>query len=161
MKVLTTPAGRAAARLSTPVLLLALAACGGGPGGTAAEGLLASTTPMVVAPLLDDEGRAATPAPQALPADPLARALRARHALESQARALEAALPAGHVPVVVNGQGVDAEDMAIVLGHGMQAALDLDAQAPVLVRGTDARAVARVADRLVALGHAQVWAVAR
>ena len=61
------------------------------------------------------------------------------------------------MPVVVEGAG--AEDQAIAIAQAVQAGADLGDEAPVLVYGTDACAVARTADRMVALGHQRVWAV--
>lgn len=135
--------------------LAGLSACGGG--ADAEADTQATGAARLWAPLQDDEGGAMPTDPSALPADPAARALSARHATAEQAAALESARPGGVVPVVVDGAG--AEDQAIAIAQAVQAAADLGDDAPVLVYGTDARAVARTADRMVALGHQRVWAV--
>jgi hypothetical protein len=140
--------------VATLAMLAALPGCGGGSeAGVAGSAGVARAW----APLLDDEGGTMPTDPSALPADPAARALAARHASAEQAAALDAALPGGVLPVEVDAPG--SEDQAIAIAQAVQASLDLRGDAPVLVRGADARAVARTADQLVALGHSRVWAV--
>lgn len=152
--------------LASLLVLLALAACGGGDAlapdaqANVADGRERASAAFVV-PLVDDAGQPMPTVPAAEPSDPGARALFARHATAAQAALLAFAMPAGHVPVVVQGSGHAAELEAAQVGEGMAAALNLGADAPVLVTGDDARAVARVADRLVAEGHRLVWAVTR
>lgn len=159
------PTSALAARLAAPPALVAfaaftalagLSACGGGADAEADTQTTAAAA-RLWAPLLDDEGGAMPTDPSALPADPAARALSARHATPEQAAALESARPGGVVPVVV--EGAEAEDQAIAIAQAVQAGADLGDDAPVLVYGTDARAVARTADRMLALGHQRVWAV--
>jgi hypothetical protein len=151
-------------------VLLALAGCGGtvdpvSPGAdpvrsaARADAAVVTVVSGFAAPLLDDDGHPMPPDPAALPADPAALTRSgARHASAAQAAALAVALPGGVLTVTVDGAGVEAEDQAVAAGHEAQLAHERGHEAPVLVVGADARAVARVADRL-APSHAQVWAV--
>ncbi len=163
MKPLLTLATLAGLCLGT-----ALVGCGGdaGPAPAAAAAAThaatrAATRMTVVEPLLDNDGRPAPSLPGSEPADPGARTRTMRYATPAQAAQLEQALGAQAVRVEVGC--CDAEAVATAEGTvaGLRAAHGLDADAPVLVHGSDLRQAAAVANRLEENGHAHVWLVTR
>lgn len=145
---------------------LGLAACGGDAGPADADAGTASpfdhSAPYASRPpLVDDEGRIAAGLPQARPEDPGVRTRTARYATAAQAAELEQALGNDAIRVEVGCCGAEAAELATGTVHGLQAAHDLGADAPVLVHGHDLRLAAVVADRLGDAGHARVWLVTR
>lgn len=140
--------------------LMVLGACGGDPGdpGDAAAAPEAAA-PRVVAPLLDDDGSFAATAARAQPADAAAWTREGRYATEAQARQLAEALGASALQVEVECCGGDAVDRAVGMVWGLQAADDLPASTPVLVRSADLRLAAAAANRLASGGLTHVWLV--
>lgn len=114
-----------------------------------------------VPPLLDEHGAAMPSDPRLVPADAGARTRSGRYASMAQAQTLERAFGGRVVWLEVRCCGADEADTAVGLAHGLQAAHDLSADAPVFVRGTDRRLVATVANRLGEAGHGRVWVVPR
>lgn len=114
-----------------------------------------------VPPLLDDQGTVMPSDPRLVPADAGARTRSGRYASTAQAQTLERTLGGRVVWLEVRCCGADEADTAVGLAQGLQAAHDLPADAPVFVRGADARLVATVANRLGEAGHGRVWVVRR
>lgn len=141
--------------LSALALAAALSACGGGDVDELPQATAAATT------LLDDEGAAMPSVPGAEPPDPRARTEARRYATQAQAEQLESALGNGLVIVTVEpaGDPVAAVDLAVMGAYAWQAAHDLDASAPVVVRGDDLVRAAQVADRLSTHGFDRVFLV--
>jgi hypothetical protein len=114
-----------------------------------------------VPPLLDDHGAAMPSDPRIVPADPGARTRSGRYATPAQAQTLERTLGGRVVWLEVRCCGAEEVDTAVGLAHGLQAAQDLPDDAPLFVRGADARLVATVANRLGEAGYGRVWVVPR
>ncbi len=112
-----------------------------------------------------DDGRAESPRAaaskaqaQALPSDPGARTRVGRYATPAQATELEDRMGVLAIPVNVE-PGPDAAaavELASQIVFGLQAAHDLRADAPVLVRSADLRLGATLANRLGELGYSNV-----
>jgi hypothetical protein len=140
-----------------------LAACGGGDEFAADEprATVATAATVVAAPLIADDGSTMPSDPALLPADPGARTRSGRYASEAQAAQLEGALGSGVIRTDVDtvSDTMPAVDLAVLMAYGQQASAALDAEAPVLVRGRDARLAAAAADRLEAQGFGRVFVV--
>ena len=149
--------GRCHAALAALAAATLLAACGGEDNPplevTTAQRSAAATT------LLDDNGQPMPPDGSAAATDPVVRALGVRLASRQQADQLQAALPDETIAVDVDCCGTEAEDIAVLMVWGEQAARNLDAAAPVLVRAADQRLAAAVARRLADTGMSRVWVV--
>lgn len=146
-------------------LAVLLTACGGvaEPEARAQALAVPHTAAAVVAPLRDDEGRVLLTDSAAVPADPGARTRSERYATAAQAAQLEAAMGNLAIPITVD-PGADAAgavEVATGIVQGMQAAHDLGSDAPVLVRGSDLRLAATLANRLEEVGFSQVFLVSR
>lgn len=140
-----------------------LAACGGGlepqlAAGTSSQALQVQA---VIAPLLADDGAVMPSEPQAEPADAGARTRSGRYASTPQAEQLEHALGLHALRVDVGCCGQDGVDAAVRIAQGMQAALNLDKDAPVLVRSGDLRLAATAVNQLDDAGYSRVWLVTR
>lgn len=148
--------------LMATVALAVLAACGGGTGDKPAT-TQTRTSSGVHAPLLDDEGRPQLTAPDQVPADTGARTRLGLYATEAQAQDLEASLGSKVISTRVepDADRMQAADLAVLVAYGLQAAHDLDTQAPVLVRGSDQRLAATVVNRLHDNGFQRVFLVTR
>lgn len=115
-----------------------------------------------------DEPRAAgtakaTAQAQVLPSDPGARTRAGRYATPAQAAQLEDRMGVMVIPVNVE-PGPDAAaavELAVQTVWGLQAAHDLRADAPVLVRSADLRLGATLANRLGEAGYSNVMLVVR
>lgn len=143
--------------LPAVALATVLAACGGGDVDVLPQAAASMT------PLLDDEGEAMPSLPGTEPPDPRARTEARRYATQAQAAQLEWALGNGLVIVTVEpAEDPDmAVDFAVWSAYTWQAAHDLDASAPVIVRGDDLVLAAQVVDRLSTHGFDRVFLVTR
>lgn len=149
------------------LLGVALAACGGGgePSADVAAAVAADDRTRVavgataVTPaLLNDDGSAAAGAASA-PADAGAHTRSGRYATPAQARQLADALGQDAIEIEVGCCGAEAVELAVGTAWGLQAAHDLPAGVPVLVRGQDLRLAAATANRLAEGGLTHVWLV--
>lgn len=166
-RTLNRPTTALAGMALAALLAALLAGCGGGadtPSDTStqqegqARALAAS---QVIPPLLDDEGHVYPSGSTAVPADPGARTRSGRYATAAQADQLEHALGAQGIPVIVEA-GSDAAaavERAVLTVLGLQAALHLQPDVPVLVRGSDLRRVATLVNRLEESGFSRVFLV--
>ncbi len=138
-----------------------LAACGGAQDDTAPTGRAQASSAST--PLLDNEGLPLRSHPQLEPADAGARTQAGLYASETQAAQLEGSLGNRvlHVQVDTSAETAEAVDLAVLTAYGLQAAHDLDRDAPVLVRGKDLRLAAAAANRLHASGFTRVFLVTR
>jgi hypothetical protein len=144
----------------TAVLLLA--ACGGEYGGEyggiQAEPKAARQT---IAPLIDEEGNVMPSDPSAVPVDPGAQTRARRYATAAQAEQLEHAM-GGHVISIEVGNDADAAqavDLAVMYAYVLETVQKVGNDAPVLVRGTDLRRAATLANRLQEHGYSRVFLV--
>lgn len=133
-----------------------LAACGGGDGDDA-ELRAERQTPGSASTLLDDEGLSMPSDPRAIPSDSAARTRAGRYATRSQSDDLQRALGHDLSVVEVGCCGSAAIDEAVV--RALAARPSASPPAAVLIRGTDLRLAAVVADRLDARGLDRVWLV--
>lgn len=149
------------------LLGVALAACGGGgePSTEVATAAAADSRARVTVsatditpPLLNDDGSAAAGAASA-PADAGAHTRAGRYATPAQARRLADALGQDAIEIEVGCCGAEAVEVAVGTAWGLQAAHDLPAGVPVLVRGQDLRLAAATANRLAEGGLTHVWLV--
>lgn len=150
--------------------LAGLTACGGRDADREAAGVSAdaevsmvASAPIgarsVIAPLLHDDGTAAAVDPAAQPTDAGARTRSGLYASVAQARQLADTLGAHVLQIEVGCCGAEAVEQAVGIVWGLQAAHDLPARTPVLVRGTDLRLAAAAANRLAEGGLTHVWLV--
>jgi hypothetical protein len=133
--------------LSALALALLLGACGAG----SVDDIRADTQPTAKAKA------------QVQPSDPGARTRANRYVTPAQAAQLEDTLGAKAIPVNVE-PGPDAAaavELATQIVWGLQAAHDLRADAPVLVRSADLRLGATLANRLGEGGYTNVFLVVR
>jgi len=151
--------------LLTGLVAACMSACGG---GTAADsdGTGGDTKPVLsgadsFSTLLADDGSIMPSDPNTVPADQAARTRAGRYASSRQAEQLERALGDGVIRVNVECCGVEGLDRAIGIAYGVQAAGDLPASAPVLVRSADLRLGAVAANQLAEAGYGNVWLVTR
>lgn len=138
-------------------LLAAIAACGGSDEDATRP--ISSVTPTV-APLLQDDGQPSAEDPRARPSAATGP-LRPLYASQAQARMLVDALGDRVLESDVACCGPNAIDVAVGLVWAAQAARDLPADTPVLVRGADVHDAAAAANRLGEGGMTRVWLVAR
>jgi hypothetical protein len=142
-----------AARLADEAGAIRTAASHGGPARRAAPGRASL--------LLSPFGTVQPPPAESLPADASVRTRDGRYALRWQADELDRLL-GGAVAWVDVGCCTDAAlDVAQGGVHGLMAAEDLAADAPVFVTGADLHQAARLADRLSAQGLTRVYLVTR
>jgi hypothetical protein len=121
------------------------------------------------APLAEAAGAVPAPAsgaasPQAASAEPTDRGARTRQGLyltAEQARALAQRLDDRLVIVEARCCGFEAAELDALIAFGVQAAANLGNEAPFVVRGSDQRQAAAVANRLAELGAKQVHLVTR
>ena len=151
--------------LLTGLIVACMSACGGGTAGDS-EGIGGDTKPVLsgsdsFSTLLADDGSVMPSAPDTVPADHAARTKAGRYASAQQAEQLERALGDGVIRVNVECCGLEGLDQAIGIAYGVQAAGDLPASAPVLVRSADLRIGAVAVDRLAEAGYGNVWLVTR
>jgi hypothetical protein len=109
--------------------------------------------------LIASDGRINPSMPQAQPKDPGARTRSAHYALEAQARQLESD-HLGEVTRLYLSPG-DAVQMAVGVAHGIRAAMNLRADAPIVVSGGDLRQAAAVVNELELEGATHVFLVTR
>lgn len=152
--------------LTVAVLAVLLAACGGAePEAAAADDRarpLAAAS-AVIAPLFDDAGNVIPASDSAQPADNAARTRQGYYATPAQAAQLEQALHERVIAVSVE-PGPDAAasvEFAMQMVYVHQAAHDLPADAPVLVRSADLRLGAAAVHQLEAAGYKRVFLVTR
>ncbi len=151
----------------TCLWIASLAACGGGDATTAAAGaedagrasIETVGTGAVITPLLDDEGNITAVDANAAPDDPAARTRSGYYASPAQARQLADALGADAIEINVPCCSPENVDTAVGVVWGLQAAHNLPSETPVLVRGSDLRLAAAVANRLDEGGLTHVWLV--
>ena len=157
MKFTTTGFAQLPAMALATVLLLA--ACGGETGSEPAE---ARAVPLTIAPLIDDEGNVMPTDPRAVPADPGAQTRARMYATAAQADQLEHAMKTRVISIEVgnDADAAQAVDMAVMFTHGLQAVQNVGNDAPVMVRGSDLRRAATVANRLQEHGYSRVFLVA-
>lgn len=140
-----------------------LVACGGLDEDTrlalATQQPQAATAPLPG--LIADDGSLRPPLPEAVPADPGARTRSGHYALHAQAKALDFERRGDVVWVDVACCGFDAADSAIGIANGLRAAADVSPDAPLLVKGSDLRLAAFVANRLEEQGERRVFLVTR
>ncbi|MDP1534255.1 MAG: hypothetical protein Q8L92_11825 [Rubrivivax sp.] len=141
-----------------------MAACGGGepaaPPTLAAAALPATATETAQAaalPALDTAAPASNP--RAMPADPSMRTRRGLYLRRADADLAEARLRGDVVWVQVDCCSGDNSELAMQLAFGVQAAKNLDDEAPFFVAGDDLRTAAQVADRLHTMGLKTVYLV--
>jgi hypothetical protein len=139
----------------TMSLLMAASACGGSVDAADAE----QPPVVVVAPLLDNDGRVTASDPRAVPTDAAAWNRSGLYATAEQARQLAAALGDGVLQIKVECCGIEAVDQATGMAWGLQAASSLPPDTPVLVSGLDLRLAAATANRLASGGLSHVWLV--
>jgi hypothetical protein len=157
MKFTTTGLAQLPAMALATVLLLA--ACGG---ETASEPAEARAVPLTITPLIDDEGNVMPTDPTAVPADPGAQTRARMYATAAQADQLEHAMKTRVISIEVgnDADAAQAVDMAVMFTHGLQAVQNVGNDAPVMVRGSDLRRAATVANRLQEHGYSRVFLVA-
>jgi len=141
-----------------------LQACGGGDSArplSAAEAPLAERRSAFesISPLLDENGNPMPSVPDAEPDDPGAQTRSRRYATAAQAEQLLHVMGARAVRIDAGCCGADAVDVAVHVVRGVRAIEDLDADAPVMVHGTDQRLAATLANRLDEEGMKRVWLV--
>jgi hypothetical protein len=140
--------------------LFALTACGGGDEAeTAAHREALAGSEAVISPLMDNDGSVMPSDPRAVPRDPGAWTRNGRYAHERQAAQLERALGDRALSIQVRCCGIDGAQFAVLTTYGLQAAYNLPADAPVLVRSADLRQGAWVVNQLGQNGYANVWLV--
>lgn len=142
--------------LAAMLAALSLTACGGAADAPAVA--LEAHAAMLAAPLLDDDGRIVPASPLLVPGDAGARTRLGHYASGLQAAELDRALRGDVLHVVVDEGGAE---QAVGIARGLQAAQDLPDSAPVLVRGSNLREAAAVADRLADEGMTRVFLVTR
>lgn len=154
------------ALMTVALLAVLMAGCGGGETDASAAddraGPLAGS-PAVIAPLFDDAGNVMPASDSAQPADHGARTRRGYYATPAQAAQLEHALQDRVIAVGVE-PGPDAAAsvaLAMQMVYGHQAAHDLPADAPLLVRSADLRLGAAAVHQLEAAGYQRVFLVTR
>lgn len=152
-----------------PLLGALLAACSGTDlpaDGAGADGStsIAAAAPVSwpVAPLIDDEGNVMPSDPTAVPADPGAQTRARRYATAAQAEQLEHVMKTRVITIDVGNEADAAQaiDMAVMFTFGLQAVQNVGNDAPVLVRGSDLRRAATLANRLQDHGYSRVFLVA-
>jgi hypothetical protein len=111
--------------------------------------------------LLSPFGHMPPPPPDLLPADPAARTRSGLYATRQQADDLDGQLGGAVVWVDVEGRDAVLIERALGVVHGLVAAKDLGADAPVFVTAADLPAAARVVDRLSAQGLTRVFLITR
>jgi hypothetical protein len=117
--------------------------------------------PGRAAALLSPFGPRTAPAAELLPADAGVCTRAGLYATRSQAAALELAVDGGVAWADVGCCGDAAVDVAQGIVHGLMAAHDLGADAPVFIGGTELRRAAQLVDRLGAQGLTQVFLITR
>jgi hypothetical protein len=100
--------------------------------------------------------------PTAVPADPGAQTRARMYATAAQADQLEHAMKTRVISIEVgnDADAAQAVDMAVMFTHGLQAVQNVGNDAPVMVRGSDLRRAATVANRLQEHGYSRVFLVA-
>lgn len=106
-----------------------------------------------------EEGQAYASAPGAEPADAGARTRRGRYVTAAQAAQLERSFGDAAIAIEVGCCSPVEVDIALGIVWGLQAARDLPADTPVLVRGSDLRLAATTVNRLGEGGMSRVWLV--
>jgi hypothetical protein len=159
------PFAGTAATLVAAALAANVVACGGLDEDTRLT--LATQQPQAAArtaplpSLIADDGTLPTSLAEAVPADLGARTRSGRYALHAQATALDFERRGDVVWVDAGCCAFDAADTAVGIVHGLRAAADVSPDAPVLVKGTDLRLAAFVANRLEEEGERRVFLVTR
>lgn len=97
----------------------------------------------------------------AMPLDHAARTRQGLYLRHAEAEALDRRLRGAVVWVDTGCCAGDGADLAMLTAFGMQAALDLDNDAPFLVTGDDQRLAALVVNRLTDAGLRRVYLVTR
>lgn len=95
------------------------------------------------------------------PDDPGAHTFAGLYTTREQAERLAQAGSGDVLWVEIGCCGEEAVEQALGIAYALQAAQDLPASAPVLVRSPDLRLAAAVANRLTLAGHGRVWLVTR
>lgn len=161
-KLLFPCTGTVATLLAT-ALAVGVVACGGleEDAAVAARDAQAALSAVPPSGLIDDHGGVRPSLPEAVPADPGARTRAGRYALLEQAKALDFERRGDVVWLDVACCGLDAADTYVGIAQGLRAAADVSSDAPVLVKGSDLRLAAFVANRLEEQGERRVFLVTR
>jgi hypothetical protein len=121
----------------------------------------ASAAPGRAPFLLSPFGHMTPASPESLPADPAVRTHGGLYATRQQADDLDGQLGGAVVWVDVDGANTVLVDRALGHVHGLMAAKDLGADAPVFVTASDLAAAARLVDQLSEQGLTRVFLITR
>lgn len=140
-----------------------LAACGGSADDLSdAHGRSCPLAAVeVTAPLLDDNGYVFPSHRHAMPADVRARTRAGRYSTPAQAAQLASAMGWKVIPITVEPgpNAAAAVELSTLRVFGLQAARNLQPDAPVLVQGPELRLAAMVANQLEEDGFTRVFLV--
>lgn len=134
-------------------LLITTLCCLAGATGVQAQ------QPPQARPLLDKAGAPLVSEPRSVPAAPEQRTRSGLYATEAQARAYEQAMPGKVISVSLGCCGQQGMEEAMLAAWYQYVVYDAPSDIPVLVRGTDLRLAANLADRLTDKGFAPVFLV--